>query len=182
MSQRERIETAILSVVFIFYILFLLKLLLFSRVLFSDLFSIQRAQDRSINLIPFNSIKGYIFSGSGTMQNFSFANVIGNIVVFIPLGTYLALFKKNRNVLINLLVIFIMSFFVEIVQGILAIGSADIDDIILNCLGGLIGILGYRFLLLIFRDHKKVHTAITALSVAGLPVLFYYLFMIKLRL
>lgn len=182
MNKREKIKAVFLYGVFICYILFLLKLLFLSRVSFLDLLNSQRTLDRSINLIPFHSIKEYIFGSSATIKRFAFSNVVGNVVIFIPLGTYLILFKKDKRVRTNLLFIFIVSLFVEIIQGILAIGSSDIDDIILNCLGGLVGILGYKFLLFILRDDKKVYTAITILSVIGLPVLLYLLFMIKLRL
>ncbi|MEY8001742.1 VanZ family protein [Clostridium sp. Mt-5] len=182
MNKRERIETAFLYGVFICYILFLIKLLLLSRISLLDLFNGQRALDRSINLIPFYSIKGYIFSSSATIKKFAFGNVAGNIVIFIPLGTYLSLFKNNKRVITNLLFIFIVSLFIEIIQGFLGIGASDIDDIILNCLGGLVGILGYKFLLFILRDEKKVRVAITILSAIGLPVLLYLLFMVRLRL
>ncbi len=182
MNKRERIETVFLYGVFICYILFLIKLLLLSRVSLLDLFNSQRTLDRSINLIPFYSIKEYIFSNSATIKKFAFANVVGNIVIFIPLGTYLSLFKNNKRVITNLLFIFIVSLFIEIIQGILGIGASDIDDIILNCLGGLVGILGYKFLLFLLRDEKKVRVAITILSAIGLPVLLYLLFVVKLRL
>ena len=75
-----------------------------------------------------------------------------------------------------------MSLFIEIIQGVLGIGASDIDDIILNCLGGLVGVLGYKFLLFILRDEKKVRVAIIILSAIGLPVLLYLLFMVRLRL
>ncbi len=182
MNKRERIETVFLYGVFICYLLFLIKLLLLSRVSLMDLFNSQRTLDRSINLIPFHSIKEYIFSNSATIKKFSFSNVVGNIVIVIPLGTYLSLFKKNKRVITNLLFIFNVSLFIEIIQGILGIGASDIDDIILNCLGGLVGILGYKFLLFILRDEKKVRVAITILSAIGLPVLLYLLFMVRLRL
>jgi glycopeptide antibiotics resistance protein len=182
MNKRERIETVFLYGVFICYILFLIKLLFLSRVSLLDLFNSQRTLDRSINFIPFYGIKEYIFSNSATIKKFAFANVVGNIVIFIPLGTYLSLFKNNKRVITNLLFIFIVSLFIEIIQGILGIGASDIDDIILNCLGGLVGILGYKFLLLILRDEKKVRVAITILSAIGLPVLLYLLFMVRLRL
>ena len=182
MNKRDRIETVFLYVVFICYILFLLKLLLLSRVSLGELFNNQRTLDRSINIIPFYSIKEYIFSNSATLKEFAFGNVVGNIVIFIPLGTYLSLFKKHKKVITNLLFIFIVSLFVEIIQGLLGIGASDIDDVILNCLGGLVGILGYKFLLFILRDEKKVRVAITILSAIGLPVLLYLLFMVRLRL
>ena len=182
MDKRERIETVFLYGVFICYMLFLFKLLFFSRVSLLELFNSQRTLDRSINLIPFYSIKEYIFSSSATIKKFAFGNVVGNIVIFIPLGTYLSLFKKNKRVITNLQIIFIVSLFIEIIQGLLGIGASDIDDIILNCLGGLVGIIGYKFLLFILRDEKKVRVAITILSAIGLPVLLYLLFMVRLRL
>jgi glycopeptide antibiotics resistance protein len=123
----------------------------------------------------------YIFSGSADIKAFAFGNVVGNIVIFIPLGTYLSLFKNDKKVLTHLLFIFIVSLFVEIIQGLLGIGASDIDDIMLNCLGGLIGILGYKFLLFILQDKKKVHAAITILSAIGLPLILYYLFMVRMR-
>jgi glycopeptide antibiotics resistance protein len=173
MNKRERIKTVFLYGVFSCYILLLIKILLISR--------ISHLEHRSINLIPFYSIKEYIFSNSATIKNFAFGNVVGNIVIFIPLGAYLSLFKKDKRVIRSLLLIFIVSLFVEIIQGLLGIGASDIDDIILNCLGGLIGILGYKFLLFILRDEKKAHTAITILSAMGLPCILYYLFMVKMR-
>ena len=115
----------------------------------------------------------YISGSSATIKTFAFGNVVGNIVIFIPLGTYLSLFKNDKRVITNLLFIFIVSLFVEIIQGLLGIGASDIDDIILNCLGGLIGILGYKFLLFILRDEKKVHTAITILSAIEDYLLYY---------
>ncbi|WP_331496555.1 VanZ family protein [Romboutsia sedimentorum] len=182
MNKRGRIETVFLYGVFVCYILFLIKLLFLSRVSLLDLFDSQRTLDRSINIIPFYSIKEYIFSNSATIKKFAFSNVVGNIVIFIPLGTYLSLFKNNKRVITNLLFIFIVSLFIEIIQGLLGIGASDIDDIILNCLGGLVGIIGYKFLLFILRDEKKVRVAITILSAIGLPVLLYLLFVVRLRL
>jgi len=182
MNKRERIETVFLSGVFICYMLFLIKLLLLSRVSLLHLFNSQRTIDRSINLIPFSSIMEYLFSNSVTIKKFTFANVVGNIEIFVPLGTYLTLFKNDKRAITNLLFIFIISLFVEITQGLLGIGTADVDDIILNSLGGLVGILGYKCLLLIVRDEKNVRTVLTIISAIGLPYLLYLLFFVKLRL
>jgi glycopeptide antibiotics resistance protein len=182
MDNRERIKTIFLYVVFICYIVFLIKLLLLSRISLLEMLNSQRTLHRSINLIPFYSIKEYLLDGSATIKRFAFSNVVGNIIIFIPLGTYLPLFKKDKRVITNLLFIFSVSLSVEIIQGLLGIGTSDIDDIILNCLGGWIGILGYKLLLLILRDKKKVSTAITIISAIGLPVIFYLLFMVTLRL
>lgn len=182
MKKREQIITLFLCGIFICYILLLIKILLWSRVSFLELFDNQRTLFRSINLIPFHSINQYLSGSSDTIRRFAFGNVIGNIVIFIPLGLYLPLFKKDKRVLVNLLFIFFVSLVVEILQGLLGIGVSDIDDIILNSLGGGIGILGYKFLLLILREKTKLNTVITILSaIIGLPVILYLLFMVKMR-
>jgi glycopeptide antibiotics resistance protein len=182
MNKRERIKKVLLYGIFICYILLLIYILFLSRVSLLELFNSQRTLFRSINLIPFYSIREYISGSSANLKRFAFSNVVGNIAVFIPIGIYLPLFKNDKRVITNLLFIFIVSLFVEIIQWLFGIGTSDIDDIILNCLGGWVGILGYKFLLFILRDEKKVRTAITILSAIGLPVLLYYLIVVRLRL
>ncbi|AEY65114.1 VanZ family protein [Clostridium sp. BNL1100] len=182
MNKREKIKTVFLCGVFICYILLLIKILFLSRISILELFNSPRTLFRSINIIPFYSITEYITASSINIKQFAFSNVVGNIVIFIPLGVYLPLFKKSKKAIPNLLFIFIVSLFVEIIQGLLGIGISDIDDVILNCLGGWIGILGYKFSLFILEDEKTVYTAITILSaVIGLPVILYLLFMVKMR-
>ncbi|EPR09959.1 VanZ family protein [Ruminiclostridium papyrosolvens] len=182
MNKRERIKTVFLRCVFTCYILLLIKILFLSRISILELFTNQRTLFRSVNLIPFYSITEYLTASSMNIKQVAFSNVVGNIVIFIPLGVYLSLFKKNKRAITNLLLIFIASLFVEIIQGLFGIGISDIDDVILNCLGGWIGILGYKFSLFILRDEKTVYTAITILSaIIGLPVILYLLFMMKMR-
>jgi len=181
-NKLEKVETIFLYAVFSCYLLFLLKLLILSRASLISLLHNPGTLGRSVNLIPFYTIKEYIFSTSATIKSFAIANVVGNIVIFIPLGTYLLVFKHDKRVATNLLVIFIVSLFIEIIQGLLGIGASDIDDIILNGSGGLAGIAAYKLLLFILRDARRVRIAITILSAIGLPVLLYYLIVIRLRL
>jgi glycopeptide antibiotics resistance protein len=182
MTKRERIQTGVLYVVFIGYLVLLMKILFLSRVSILELFHGHRTVARSINLIPFYSIGGFLSGSSVHLKSFAFANVVGNILLFIPLGVYLTVVKNDKRVRVQLLFILMASVFAECIQGLLSIGTADIDDIILNCIGGWMGVLAYKCFLFILRDEKKVHTVITLLSVVvGVPVIFYYLFMIKMR-
>lgn len=174
-NRRKQIETIVIYGVFIFYLAFLFKLLFLSRVSAHD-------TEDSVNLIPFRSITDYLITNSEKVRRFAFSNVIGNILIFVPLGGYLSLFRNKKKAISNLLLIAVASLLTEIIQGITHIGAADIDDLILNSLGGFIGILGYKLLLLLFRDDKKVRTTIAILSLAGLPVLLYFLFVVRLRL
>jgi glycopeptide antibiotics resistance protein len=182
MTKRETVKTFVLYGVFLCYIILLVKVLLLSRGTLSDLFNGQNAAGRQVNLIPLRSIFEGFFSRSEAVRPFALGNVVGNILLFIPLGIHLPLFKKDKRTAANLLLVLIVSFSVEVVQGLLGIGTADIDDVILNGLGGWIGILGYRFLLHAMRDENKARTVIAVLSmVIGLPIVFYLLFMIKMR-
>ena len=82
-------------------------------------------------------------------------------------------YLKIKRITANLLFIFIVSIFVEIIQGLFGIGASDIDDVILNSLGGLLGILGYKLFLFILRDEKKAHTIIAIIStIVGLALKF----------
>ncbi|MWC27615.1 VanZ family protein [Paenibacillus sp. MMS18-CY102] len=182
MTRRERVTAGFLYGIFICYIIFLIKLLFLSRVSLVDLFDSQRAAIRSINLIPFKSIKDYMVDDPATIRRFAFSNVVGNIVIFIPLGIFLLVFKNGKRIMANVLLLFLVSLFVEIMQWLLGIGVADIDDIILNSLGGWIGIVGCKLLFVILRDKRRVRTVITMLSAIGLPAILYILFMVKLRL
>ena len=182
MKKREQIETVFLYFIFSCYILLLFKILIWSRFSILELLDRQWILFRSVNLIPFDSINQYMSGNTDTIRRLAFGNVIGNIVIFIPLGLYLPLFKKDKRVLVNFMCIFIVSLVVEILQGLLGIGVSDIDDIILNSLGGGIGILGYKFIALILRNETKVNTVITILStIIGLPVILYLLFMVRMR-
>lgn len=183
MKKRENIEKVFLYIVLVCYIAFLIKLFFLSRVTMAELFDSTRIETRSINLIPFNTIIEYISGKTTNLKDFAFSNLVGNIIVFIPLGVYLPLLKKDKSFKINFIIIFIVSLFVEIIQGVFGIGATDIDDIILKCLGGGFGILGYKFLTLLISDKKKVRTIITIIScIVGLPILLYLLFFIRLRL
>ena len=54
-------------------------------------------------------------------------------------------------------------------------------DVILSTLGGLVGILGFQVLRLILRNEKHVRTTAAVTSLLGVPVLWYLLFVIKMR-
>jgi len=68
-------------------------------------------------------------------------DLVGNIVLFVPLPFFLLLFFGIKNQGRVMLIAFCMSLGVEITQYLLGIGVADVDDIILNILGAGAGIL-----------------------------------------
>lgn len=89
------------------------------------------------NLVPFTEIFRYKIGS----QSF-YLNVLGNIVIFIPFGYFISNYIKPKGMLPILIVSALSSMTVEFVQ--ICIGrSFDIDDIILNAVGAIIGFLCY---------------------------------------
>lgn len=161
--------------VFVFYVALLILILFRTRHL-----------ERSINLIPLRGIISFL-SGNDLVSNkdsavvlrtFAISNLIGNIVIFIPLGVYITLFSKNKGVWKNTLIIIIISTLAEIIQVVFRFGIGDIDDIILNGIGGLVGILIYRWLLLMCKDDLKARHMIAIFApiagIASFAILFLY--------
>ena len=71
-----------------------------------------------------------------------FYNVIGNIVLFIPFGYFVSDYLKAKKIHHILIVSILISLTAETIQ--YKIGRAfDIDDIILNVLGAIIGFMCY---------------------------------------
>ena len=89
-----------------------------------------------------------------------------NIVGFVPFGLYLPALKREGkfffNVLVFVFVIAASSLFFETSQYIFKIGCSDVNDLISNTLGGVIGIACYYILYLIFR--KYTNTVINILA------------------
>ena len=183
MKKCERIAMVVICGVFIWYVLFLIKILFLSRVPIEELFDAQRAFTRSVNLDPLRTIRGYWGGGTTIFRGFALGNVVGNVVLFVPLGIYLPLLRKDKRLIPNWLIAIGASAVAECIQWMLGIGAADVDDIILNGLGALIGIIGYKLLSVILRDERKARAVVAVLSVLiGVPVLYYFMFMIILQL
>ncbi|MEO7015897.1 MAG: VanZ family protein [Leifsonia sp.] len=173
MTLLVKIGTVVIWVVFALYLVLLLKLLLFSRA---------PGSERSLNLIPFATISHYLFSDSAAVKRFAIDNVIGNVVAFVPLGALLPLLRRRIGIWTNLLIVACASVAVEIVQGVFGLGASDIDDVILNTLGGLIGILFFTLLRVLLHRWSRVITVMAVLSLLAAPILSYFLFAIRLRM
>ncbi len=126
------------SLLFVIYIL-----LLFGLVTNTDI------QSYGHNFIPFKEILRHPIGSS----NF-YLNVIGNIMIFVPFGFFISLYLDSQKVNRPLLITFITSLTIELVQ-VFINRSFDIDDILLNCTGGVIGFLLYIGLSAIKRHLPK---------------------------
>lgn len=92
---------------------------------------------RNINLIPFKSISPYL---RNITEPYAFKNIIANILVFIPLGFFISN-KNSKNVFKTVVICISVILSIECIQLLFKIGFFDVDDIILNFIGSLIGVL-----------------------------------------
>jgi glycopeptide antibiotics resistance protein len=72
---------------------------------------------------------------------------VENVILFIPFGIIVTLKTKlhNINSYINIMIFILIPLFIEILQGTIINRSFDIDDIIFNILGSLIGYIIIKF-------------------------------------
>lgn len=136
-DKKEYFRQDGLYATFVVYVLFLF-IVLFCRYkpnydigVFSDIH-----YNLAVNLIPFESIKLY-FENYNYLSLSFFVNIIGNICIFMPLGFFggYVFEDKFKNGFWFILFVGILISIIEFMQFVLFVGSADVDDVILNTLG-----------------------------------------------
>lgn len=119
----------LLSFVFIIYVLCLFYVVTFQDVGWS-----------SSNFIPFKEMFRYSLGSRLFIKN-----VLGNIIMFAPYGFFASYYLDLKKLRSILFLILLVSVSIETTQ--LIIGRVfDIDDIILNTVGGVFGFYFYRSL------------------------------------
>ena len=103
----------------------------------------------NINLKPLYTIKNYLNIVLHYPQADIFPhcgiNLVGNVVMFIPAGWLLPrIFRTMRNFFLFLLTSLCAILLVEVVQLFSLLGSLDIDDLILNISGMIIGFIFWK--------------------------------------
>ena len=99
--------------------------------------SFEDVQWSTSNFIPFKEITRYPIGSKLFLKN-----VIGNIIMFVPLGFFLGYFLKIKKKKWLFLLVILCSTLIECMQDV--IGRVfDIDDILLNVVGGFLGYLTY---------------------------------------
>lgn len=147
-----RLLTMLMVLVFVTYITLLIKITLIKSTPISDLWANLLSEDpplRALNLIPGRTVMGYWqYRHQMTFLRW-FANIVGNVLIFVPLGLYLpALFNRMKRFSGALAVVAAFSFLLEALQHLFGTGTTDIDDFLLNTAGGM---LGFALFLLVAR-------------------------------
>lgn len=117
----------IMNLFFVIYILLLFELLT----------GTENSLGSGFNIVPFQEIFRYEIGSRKFIYN-----VLGNILIFVPFGYFISRAIEPRGVATIIIDSVLTSLTVELVQ--LNIGrSFDIDDIMLNMVGGIVGYFLY---------------------------------------
>ncbi|MFF2907245.1 MULTISPECIES: VanZ family protein [Bacillales] len=148
-----------------FYLLFAgyaviaINLILFKTIPVTAIFSTPGLSMRSVNLIPYNIITTYFSDDSIGLKRL-LANTLGNIALFIPLGVFVSYTGVMRSFRFKIGILLTTAVSFEIIQYVLALGSSDIDDVLLNLLGGMLGIAVYKRIERRTRSREQILNAV----------------------
>ena len=152
MSARKRTRYRILGkVLFVLYIIFVFYFLLISEIYGRT----GEMQEYHYNLVLFREIKRF-WNYRRQLGIFATAtNLLGNVLIFLPFGFFMAMASKYRSFLSTLVYSFALSLTVEISQLFMKVGCFDVDDLLLNTIGGMLGFITFAVCNVIRRNYAK---------------------------
>ena len=139
-NMKGKKERIISITIFVIYIIALGYFLFFAE----SMGRTSRGDEYHYNLQPLFEIKRIWRSSHILGMKYVILNFAGNVIAFIPFGYLLPkMVKKKPRLFHTVLFSFEFSLLVELTQLISRTGSFDVDDLILNTFGGLIGYILY---------------------------------------
>lgn len=128
------------------YTLFMLYLMLFGRIGTVSFDSYSQYLSEHFSILPFRFVVDYLKSVPvNGIYNVEMRNIIGNIFLFFPFGILVpTAFGRLRRFGAFIATFALTIAAIELLQLFLALGSLDIDDLLLNCTGAAVGFLVYR--------------------------------------
>lgn len=136
-----RIWRIINHIVFVLILIAILYLTLFSR---------SMTNEQEVCLIPFYSF--YLAKENSEL----YRTMLMNLFLFVPLGLSLpnAFAGRKYRVQGSILAILIISVVIEVLQFVFKLGCVEVDDVLCNTLGGLLGIGTYILTTIILAAMK----------------------------
>lgn len=154
MKARERKRLRILGkLLFVLYIGFL-----FYFLILADWYGRGgQLQDYQYNLVLFQEIKRF-WNYRQQIGWVAYANLFGNVLIFMPFGFFMPMASRYRSFFLTLVYSFGLSFVVEVFQLVAKVGSFDVDDLLLNTLGGVAGYIFFMICNTVRRWHDADRT------------------------
>jgi len=135
-------------------LLFLAYLLLLAYLLFfSSTYGRTAEMGYRYNLTPFLEIRRGLENIDTVGYYYVVVNIVGNVVAFMPFGFLLPMITERKTTAAKVFLYgFLLSLVVESIQIVSKTGAFDVDDLILNTIGS---VLGYWCYSLLFRRRRK---------------------------
>ncbi len=119
------------------------------------------------NFIPFQEILRYNIGSRLFLKN-----VLGNMLLFLPYGFFASYLLRNKKLSVSCILTLIASISIETVQ--LVIGRVfDVDDILLNLLGGCLGFFIYFLIDKLWYRLPKLFKNDLILNILALIILIF---------
>lgn len=149
---RKKSNRVVSVLLFILYFIILFYFLFFSE----EMGRTYSERVYHYNLIPFYEIKRFLTHYEVLGMEAVLLNIVGNVMAFFPFGMYLPwLSRRCQKFWYTAFYSFELSLIVELIQLITKVGSFDVDDIILNTLGGILGYLLYLFYMFLWKKKNS---------------------------
>ncbi len=137
------------AAVFLLYILLLLYVLFLRGRgnVYSQNLPLSEYMQYAVNVTPFETIKGFWRALKENRINTDIAllNIFGNVALFVPFGFLLPVNALRLRALWKCAAVSLAAILAaETIQLFFRVGSFDVDDVILNMIGVLIGYILYK--------------------------------------
>ena len=157
--NRKYFSYTITGIALAIYVVILIKLIVLKHIPLEMISERMNGRDNayphkwnSVNLIPFKTIMHYIQNPEVFNNNIIVNNILGNIVAFTPLGVFIGIFFDSKFLFLKIILYsLLLSLAFELSQFWMQLGSFDVDDLILNTLGGTLGYFVYIFFKKLFK-------------------------------
>ncbi len=168
------------TVILIIYVAILIKVMVFK-----DIPTIRVGQlmlnfggadaSHPANFVPFKTILPYLMGYKGWI--IAGINLFGNIALLVPIGFLAPLVYTKMTWKKSLVLGIATGLVIEILQTVLRVGIFDIDDVILNAFGVMVGYWIIAILLRWIRERKYVHMFLAAIiAIAIVASVFYSIY------
>jgi glycopeptide antibiotics resistance protein len=126
----------------------------------------------SANFIPFTTIVPYLLGFKGWI--IAGVNLVGNIALLVPIGFLVPFVYRNITWKKSLALGVAAGLVIEVMQTVLRVGIFDIDDVILNTLGVMIGYWIFIILAKWMRERKYIHILIASIMSLAIVASGFY--------
>ena len=140
-ETKQRKGGLLRGLLFLSYLVFLCYIMFFAEMLGRT----ETQREYSYNLVLFREIGRFLRHRDALGMRIVFWNLGGNVLCFMPFGFFVPwMWKQADRWYLSVLLSLYLSLLIELTQLFLRVGSFDVDDLLLNTVGGLLGFLCYR--------------------------------------